>query len=127
MSDKSHNPCLIERWNVTTVAPVSTHRSQEDLNALLDTVGATLERAINDVLSGLLAPHRELVPLLHALRGAHLALAGQLGVVEEWMSALMKREGVPLDYVARERDEGMDGGRTHAREHFVDGCEKCTN
>lgn len=125
--NQSPVPCAIERWNLSDVSAVKTTPDEKHLNALLESVADAMHRAVNETMSKLLAPHRDLVPLLHALRGVHMQLANEIGLVEEWMSVLMKQEGVPLEYIGTERAKGMSDGQRHAKAHFVDGCEKCTN
>lgn len=122
-----HDPCVIERWNETKVPPAKTPRDEQHLNELLMAVGTAMHRTVNETMSKLLGPHRDLVPLLHALRGAHMELATQLGLVEAWMAVLMTEEGVPLEYIERERDKAISDGVEHANQHLVGGCEKCTN
>ncbi len=116
--EATKQPCLLELYLETEEQAedqCEPEKSEEYLSKVADNLNMDLVEVLNKYMQG----HKGL-SLVHALRGAHLAMASQLGLVEEWLRFELAEADVPLDphVIDEERGYQIHSGHVHAHVHL---------
>lgn len=118
--DGEAKPCLLDQW-------LSEEHKPQDLpdnpEAYEKIIGETVEK-VEDKLVAMLY---ETIKgdcgysLFQKLRGIHISLSGQLGLVEEWMRTEIRRNMANVDpaIVDIERERMLEMGTEHVMRHIA--------
>jgi hypothetical protein len=122
------NPCLLERWIENSEALGDDYERQisdEELPAFLSSFVTEIEPKLVELLFKHTAPYRSGVELFNALRGAHITLSFQLGLIEEWMRFLLADSASTIrpEIIDSEREQQIERGQLHAINHVEDDNE----
>lgn len=115
---KEQQPCLLELY-LETHEQAENKCDPQESEKYLRTIAENLNTDLVDLLNKYVQGHAGL-SLVHTLRAAHLAMASQLGLVEEWMRFELDDAEVPLDpsVIDEERGYQMHSGHIHAHVHL---------
>lgn len=118
--EDKQQPCLLELY-LETHEEAENQCDPKDSEKYLSTVAENLNQDLVEVLNKYVQGHAGL-SLVHILRAAHLSMASQLGLVEEWLRFELSDAEVPLDpaVIDEERGYQMHSGHVHAHMHLCD-------
>lgn len=116
--EAQHPPCLLELY-LETKEQAENKCDPEESEKYLATIADNFNTDLVDLLNKYTQGHRDL-SLVHTLRAAHLAMASQLGLVEEWLRFELAEADVPLEphIIDEERGYQIRSGHVHAHMHL---------
>lgn len=118
--DGEPKPCLLDRWLSEAHSPQELPQNPEAYEKIIgetvDKVEDKLVEMLYETIQGDCG-----YSLFQKLRGIHIALSGQLGLVEEWMRTEIRRNMANVDpeIVDQERERMLDMGTEHVMRHIA--------